>query len=52
MSADCPDKLCVKQGFIDRPVLPIACLPNRLVIRLCPAKDSSASHAAPDAVTY
>ena len=34
VSADCPDKLCVHQGFIDRPGLPIVCLPNRLVIQL------------------
>lgn len=34
VSADCPDKLCVHQGFIDRPGLPIVCLPNKLVIRL------------------
>lgn len=34
VSADCPDKLCVHQGFIDRPGLPIVCLPNKLVIQL------------------
>ncbi|MBF0464109.1 MAG: NusG domain II-containing protein [Nitrospirae bacterium] len=28
--ADCPNKLCVKQGFIDRGA--IICLPNRTVI--------------------
>lgn len=34
VAADCPDKLCVQQGFIDNAKLPIVCLPNRLVIRL------------------
>ena len=34
VSTDCPDKLCVHQGFIDRPGLPIVCLPNKLVIQL------------------
>lgn len=34
VSADCPDKLCVHQGFIDRPGFPIVCLPNKLVIQL------------------
>lgn len=34
ISADCPDKLCVHQGFIESPGLPIVCLPNKLVIQL------------------
>lgn len=34
ISADCPDKLCVQQGFINNTRLPIVCLPNRLVIQL------------------
>ena len=34
VSASCPDKLCVHQGFIDTPDLPIVCLPNKLVIQL------------------
>lgn len=34
LSANCPDKLCVKQGFINTSVLPITCLPNRLVIQI------------------
>lgn len=31
-SADCPDQLCVKQGFRSDGALPIVCLPHRLVI--------------------
>lgn len=33
-SASCPDKLCVKQGFIADSLIPITCLPNHLVIRV------------------
>jgi hypothetical protein len=32
--ADCPDQICVHQGWIDDGVVPIVCLPNRLVITL------------------
>lgn len=34
ISADCPDKLCIHQGFVSNSKLPIVCLPNRLVIQL------------------
>ena len=30
--ADCPDQICVHQGWISTSVIPIVCLPNRLVI--------------------
>lgn len=45
-SADCPDKLCVHQGAVSSPAVPIVCLPNELVISI---KSNSASE--PDAVT-
>lgn len=32
--ADCPDQICVRQGWISHGAVPIACLPHRLVIRL------------------
>jgi hypothetical protein len=32
--ADCPDKVCVHQGYIENGVVPIVCLPNQLVIRI------------------
>lgn len=47
LSADCPDKLCVHQGFIDSSLLPITCLPNRLVIQI---KENSI--IAPDAAAH
>ncbi len=34
VSADCPDRICVHQGFITDSVLPITCLPHRLVIQI------------------
>ncbi len=48
--ADCPDGLCVAQGFIHSPGIPITCLPNRVVIRLRPEK--LFPDKVPDAVTY
>ena len=32
--ADCPDKLCIKQGSIDKANESIICLPNKLVVRI------------------
>lgn len=32
--ADCPDQVCVHQGWISTGVAPIVCLPNRLVIQI------------------
>lgn len=32
--ADCPDQVCVRQGWISDGVVPIVCLPNQLVIQL------------------
>ena len=50
LSASCPDKLCVHQGFIDSTLLPITCLPNRLVIQLR-SRDTSDT-VAPDILGY
>lgn len=50
--ADCPDKLCVGQGFIKDSRLPITCLPNRLVIQLRPAPVPSEDAPEPDITTY
>lgn len=32
VSADCPDKICVKTGFIGDGVIPIVCVPNEVMI--------------------
>ncbi len=33
-SADCPDQICVKAGWLADSAAPIVCLPHRLVIEL------------------
>ena len=33
-SANCPDQLCVRQGSIQNAMIPIVCLPHRVVIRI------------------
>lgn len=35
--AECPDKTCVKTGWLDSAAMPIVCLPNRLVIEFVDA---------------
>lgn len=32
--SDCPDKLCVRQGKIEKPGQMIVCLPNRVVVKI------------------
>lgn len=34
VSASCPDKVCVNSGYISDGVMPIVCLPNKLVIEI------------------
>lgn len=51
ISADCPDKLCVHQGFISDSRLPVTCLPNRVVILLRPNAENE-SEITPDIITY
>lgn len=41
ISASCPDKLCIHQGFISDSLLPITCLPNRLVIQIRSEKNTN-----------
>ncbi len=45
--ADCPDHVCVKQGWLEGGAVPIVCLPHRLVISLVSGGDGD----APDAVS-
>lgn len=51
LSADCPDGLCVRQGFLDAPGIPVVCLPHRLVIQLRPA-DSPQPSETFDIISY
>lgn len=32
--ADCPDQVCVRQGWVSDGVVPIVCLPHQLVIQI------------------
>jgi hypothetical protein len=34
ISSPCPDKICIKQGFINKAGESIVCLPNRVIITL------------------
>lgn len=38
-SATCPDQVCVHQGWISSGIVPIACLPNGLIIQIEAAPD-------------
>lgn len=38
-NADCPDKVCVKTGWISNLGAPIVCLPNKLVIQIVKEKE-------------
>lgn len=50
ISASCPDKLCVHQGYREDTLLPITCLPNHLVIRIAAGEETASD--AMDAITY
>lgn len=52
VSASCPDQICVHQGFINSSLLPITCLPNRLVIRVKEEAVFDDTTLVPDGVTY
>ena len=34
IDADCPDKICVNQGYIKKGAVPIVCLPHKLSITI------------------
>lgn len=52
VSADCPDQICVRQGFIGSSLLPVTCLPNRLVIQIREAGPAAAQEPLPDGIAY
>jgi len=39
-SADCPDQICVHQGWISDGTVPIVCLPHRLAIEIVGGEDT------------
>ena len=45
LKADCPDQICVHQGRIQNTLIPITCLPHKIVVTLEEAQKT-------DSVTY
>ena len=41
VSANCPDKVCVNQGWIDNGAVPIVCLPHKVTIEIRGGKTAS-----------
>lgn len=42
-SSPCPDHYCMKSSWISRPGQVIACVPNRIIIKIAPHKNSKNS---------
>lgn len=40
VEADCPDKICIKQGWVSRMGECITCLPNKVVVEVLKTNDS------------
>lgn len=51
ISASCPDKVCVHQGFVDNSLLPIVCLPNNLVIQVYEEGEIEFDMGTPDTIS-
>jgi hypothetical protein len=47
MSANCPDRLCVKAGWISKPGQIAVCLPNRTLIKIVRNNDRSLEGITP-----
>lgn len=43
IKSDCPDKICVKTGFISKPEQTAACLPNKTVLHIKQTKNKTGS---------
>lgn len=41
IEASCPDKVCIKTGHVHDSLLPITCLPNKLMIKIENATESN-----------
>lgn len=52
ISASCPDKVCVNQGFVDNSLLPIVCLPNNVVIQVYEENEIEFDIGTPDVTSY
>lgn len=38
-AADCPDQVCVRQGWLSNQATPVVCLPHRLILRVRGSSD-------------
>jgi len=47
--SDCPDKICIKTGYISQPGQTAVCLPNRVAIKIITKKPDK---DAPDLVAW
>lgn len=43
--ADCPDKICIKEGFVSKPGATVVCLPHKVLIEV-----KNAGGEAPDVI--
>jgi hypothetical protein len=51
ISSPCPNRLCIRSGRVSRPGRVIACVPNRVALRLLDENETPASRGAVDAIT-
>ncbi|MCR4401297.1 MAG: NusG domain II-containing protein [Firmicutes bacterium] len=52
LDSDCPDRVCVRTGWIDQPGETIVCLPNRVVVKIQGGTRSPRPEHALDGVAY
>jgi len=50
VASDCPDKICVKTGFISHPGQMAACLPNHVVIKIVETGPAPTAGGEPDVI--
>ena len=46
VESDCPDQICVRSGFLNRPGQMAACLPNRLALAIVMEHPAAPGHPA------
>lgn len=46
LDADCPDKVCVKDGYIDKPGQLLVCLPHKVVVEIKGIKNAETDDVA------
>lgn len=45
-TSTCPDKICIRAGYLSRPGESAACLPNRVAVKIVAAGNAASSGAA------